>query len=177
MLFRSADFNRFCRERAKKWPRALNGGTTHDTKRGEDARARINVLSEIPEEWASGIKEWAAFSYKGKNPLIDRNDEYFIYQSMLGSMPADGLSPEFKKRFKDYVIKAVREAKVHTAWIKPDEKYESSILSFIEGLFANSRFLKSFLDFSGKVTYYGMLNSISQTVLRFACPGDRKSVV
>ena len=86
-------------------------------------------------------------------------------------MPADGLSPEFKKRFKDYVIKAVREAKVHTAWIKPDEKYESSILSFIEGLFANSRFLKSFLDFSGKVTYYGMLNSISQTVLRFACPG------
>ncbi len=166
-----AEFNRFCRERAKKWPRALNGGTTHDTKRGEDARARINVLSEIPDEWGAKLKEWAALSYKGRNPLIDRNDEYFIYQSMLGGVPAEGLNSEFKERLKAYVIKAVREAKVHTAWIKPDEKYETGILSFIDGLFVNVRFTQSFLEFSRMVSYYGMLNSLSQLTLRFACPG------
>ena len=166
-----ADFNRFCRERAKKWPRALNGGTTHDTKRGEDARARINVLSEIPDEWALKLKEWSALSYKRRNPVIDRNDEYFIYQSMLGSVPIEGLTGEFRERLKAYVIKAVREAKVHTAWIKPDEKYESAVLSFIDGLSGNQGFVKSFLDFSAKTSWYGMLNSLSQVTLRFACPG------
>ncbi|MFP3869644.1 MAG: malto-oligosyltrehalose synthase [Syntrophobacteria bacterium] len=173
-------FHRFMEQRFTCWPCSLNATSTHDTKRGEDIRARINVLSELPTEWESNLKTWSRInrgkkqSSKGKK-IPDRNDEYFLYQTLVGVFPFyESEYPELLERLKAYIIKAVREAKVHTAWLKPDSHYEESFVSFVEALVSDqdgNPFLQAFLPFQKKVACYGIFNSLSQTLLKITSPG------
>jgi (1->4)-alpha-D-glucan 1-alpha-D-glucosylmutase len=173
------DFHRFNEERAHSWPHSMNATSTHDTKRGEDARARINVLSEMPEDWKQSIERWNQFNRTAKKivkgrEVPDRNDEYFLYQTLIGAFPLEDHVSDFRERLKAYMIKAVREAKVHTEWLKPDTAYEEAFVSFIDEILVPSeanRFLNDFLPFVRRVAHYGMLNSLSQTLMKIVSPG------
>jgi (1->4)-alpha-D-glucan 1-alpha-D-glucosylmutase len=174
------EFHEFCVNRSSHWPHAMNATSTHDTKRGEDVRARINVLSEIPHEWERHLKAWSHINKKCKKRVDgllvpDRNDEYFLYQTLIGSWPFDESAlPAFISRVKDYTIKAIREAKVHTAWLKPDINYEGAFMSFIEEILRSKEenpFLKQWLPFQKKVAHFGIYNSLSQILLKVAAPG------
>ena len=174
------EFHDFNRRRGERWPHSMNATETHDTKRGEDARARINVLSELPQEWERQLKSWSEIN-RAQKALIkgveapDRNDEYFLYQSLIGAFPA-GSAPDahFLDRLKSFLVKAVREAKVHTEWLKPDLAYEEAFVNFAEAILAPSatnRFLAEFVPFVNNIAYCGMFNSLGQTLLKVAAPG------
>jgi (1->4)-alpha-D-glucan 1-alpha-D-glucosylmutase len=173
------EFHEFVRRRQERWPHAMNASASHDTKRGEDARARINVLSELPDDWERQLRSWSRIN-RGKKTMIkgveapDRNDEYFLYQTLIGAYPVDGRDASFSERLKSYLIKAVREAKVHTEWLKPDLAYEEAFVNFTEALLAPSddnRFLAEFLPFVNNIAYGGMFNSLAQTLVKMAAPG------
>jgi (1->4)-alpha-D-glucan 1-alpha-D-glucosylmutase len=173
------EFDRFVQARADLWPHALSATSTHDTKRGEDVRARINVLSEIPREWEAHIKKWGKITRKEKRKVNDgrvpdANDEYLLYQTLVGAYPHDEKEfDSFIKRILEYTIKAVREAKVHTAWLKPDTDYEEAFLRFLEKILSDKEgpFMQAFLPFQKKVSHYGVFNSLSQTLIKVTCPG------
>lgn len=174
------EFHDFNEKRLPLWPHSLNATSTHDTKRGEDVRARLNVLSEIPKEWERNLKTWSKINrrYRRKiNDIMvpDRNDEYFLYQTLLGAFPFEESEyPLFIKRVKDYLIKAVREAKVHTAWLKPDTDYEDAFIAFVEEILSpkeGNPFLQEFLPFQKKISHYGIFNSLSQTLIKITAPG------
>lgn len=168
------DFHEKMLLRRENWPNALNATATHDTKRGEDARARLNVLTDLHEEWKETVKHWMRLNSSLKqNGAPDINDEYFIYQAMLASHPVPGEQDDsFKKRFKAYILKALREAKTHSDWAKPNEEYESAVDSFIERLFEEStEFNREFRAFHEKIVDAGIINSLVQLVLKFSCPG------
>jgi (1->4)-alpha-D-glucan 1-alpha-D-glucosylmutase len=170
-------------ERLKSWPHALITTATHDTKRGEDMRQRINVLSELPREWAERVRAWARMNKKKKaaqdgREAPDRNEEYLLYQTLVGAWPveapADRAHELFVGRIREYMLKASREAKVNTSWISPNEEYERALLSFIDRILLplrKNRFLDDFLPFQRMVSHYGMFNSLSQTLLKIASPG------
>jgi (1->4)-alpha-D-glucan 1-alpha-D-glucosylmutase len=174
------EFHSFSKKRQRQWPHSFNATSTHDTKRGEDVRARINVISEIPWEWERNVRNWSRIN-KGKKSRIrdnyvpDKNDEYFLYQTLLGAFPfARDEYSEFVERIKQYIIKVVREAKVHTEWIKPDLAYESAYLAFLEEILDSSEengFLREFLPFQRKIAHYGVLNSLSQALIKITSPG------
>jgi (1->4)-alpha-D-glucan 1-alpha-D-glucosylmutase len=175
-----AEFHRFLEKRVLLWPHSLNATSTHDTKRGEDVRARLNVLSEIPRQWGKNVKTWSKINRKRKKRVHgrgvpDRNDEYFLYQTLVGAFPFDeGHHDQFVERVKQYIVKAVREAKVHTAWLKPDTEYEDAFISFLEETLADAEgnpFLEEFLPFQKKVSHYGLFNSLSQTLIKITAPG------
>ena len=173
-------FHEFNRKRARGWLHSMNATATHDTKRGEDVRARLNVLSELPEEWEACLKAWSKIN-RGKKTAVkgrhvpERNDEYFLYQTLVGAFPFwEDFAANFLERVKSYMIKAVREAKVHTEWLKPDTAYEEAFLSFIDAVLKpaeSNAFLSAFLPFVKKVAHYGMLNSLAQTLLKILSPG------
>jgi (1->4)-alpha-D-glucan 1-alpha-D-glucosylmutase len=174
------DFHTFNQTRLAYWPHAMNASSTHDTKRGEDVRARINVLSEIPEEWEKHVSQWQEMNASHKTIVDDlaapsRNDEYFLYQTLIGAFPFnDEDYPNLVNRVKEYVIKAIREAKMHTAWIRPNAEYEEAFLKFVDRTLDNSKknaFLSSFRPFQRKVQHYGICNSLSQTLLKITAPG------
>jgi (1->4)-alpha-D-glucan 1-alpha-D-glucosylmutase len=174
------EFHRFNQRRFQNWPHTLNATSTHDTKRGEDIRARLNVLSEIPEDWERSLKTWNKVNGKYKKKLgelrvPERNDEYLLYQTLVGAYPPrDDDYPGFGDRIKQYMVKAVREAKVHTAWLKPDQQYEEACLSFIDEILTPSpenAFLEHFLPFQKRVAFYGLFNSLSQTLIKITSPG------
>lgn len=170
-------------ERIKNWPYALITSATHDTKRGEDVRARISVLSEIPGEWQGHLLLWAKINRKKKiivNNLRvpDRNEEYLLYQTLLGSWPFGEQNEEeytlYKKRIKDYMIKAAKESKVNTSWINPYTIYEEALTVFIDSILDRSRenpFLDDFMPFQKKIAFFGMYNSVSQVLLKICAPG------
>jgi (1->4)-alpha-D-glucan 1-alpha-D-glucosylmutase len=171
-------FHRYNGIRARLWPYAQSATATHDMKRGEDVRARINVLSEMPKEWDKTVARWRRANSKRGNikgrEVPDPNDEYFLYQTLVGSFSADGEAGDYRERLKAYMIKAVREAKVHTEWLKPDEAYEKAFGDFLDEFLRTeppTKFLNDFLPFVQKVAFYGMLNSIGQAVLKIAAPG------
>jgi len=173
-----AEFHRFNRRRSEHWPHSLNASATHDTKRGEDARARINVISELPEEWERHLKRWSSINRRKKEMLRgrevpDANDEYFLYQTLIGAWPRAGEDREiFLSRLKEYLIKAVREAKVHTEWLKPDLAYEEAYMRFVEAILgADGDFVGEVQCWSEKVALYGIINSLGRTVLKIAAPG------
>ncbi|HEY9862164.1 MAG TPA: malto-oligosyltrehalose synthase [Candidatus Obscuribacterales bacterium] len=173
-------FHEFNQKRQAKWPHAMSATATHDTKRGEDMRARLNVLSEIPDEWEQQVTHWSQMNRSQKvrrqrEIMPDDNDEYFFYQTVVGAFPfqADEFE-QFVGRIKDYVIKAVREAKVHTAWLRPDAEYENAFAQFVDSVLLpaeDNPFLKELRPFQQRVAYYGMFNSLSQTLLKLASPG------
>jgi (1->4)-alpha-D-glucan 1-alpha-D-glucosylmutase len=170
-------FHAFNQNKCDRWLHAMNATATHDTKRGEDVRARLNVLSEIPAEWERQVQRWSELNQAKKTQiqrraLPDRNDEYFLYQTLIGAFPfTEAELPEFVQRVKDYVVKAVREAKVHTAWLRPDNTYEESYLQFVEGILHHDEFLQAFRPFQQRVAEYGMFNSLAQVLLKNASPG------
>jgi (1->4)-alpha-D-glucan 1-alpha-D-glucosylmutase len=174
------EFHEFNIKRSRRLPHTMNTTSTHDTKRGEDVRARINVLSEIPELWGEYLRKWGRLNRRKKKSkkgvtIPDRNDEYFLYQTCIGAFPFHAEEMEsFRERLKEYVIKAVREAKVYTEWLKPDTDYEENYVAFIEKILETSdqnQFLRDFLPFQKMVAFYGMFNSLSQTLIKIASPG------
>lgn len=173
-------FHRFNEMRARHWPGAMNATSTHDAKRGEDVRARLNVLSEIPERWSEKVNHWARINADSKvscdgSPAPDANDEYLLYQTLVGAWPFDERDLDvFKQRLKDYTIKAMREAKRHTDWAEPNQPYENGSLQFIDRILeprALSAFRRDFAPFQKEISAYGVYNSLSQTTLKMTCPG------
>ena len=152
----------------------MNTTATHDTKRGEDVRARLNVLSEIPQEWSQQVNRWREINQAYKQESMpDTNDEYLLYQTLLGTYPfEENELVDFPDRIKDYILKAVREAKVHTVWLRPDEEYEQAFLSFIERILKDkSDFLQQFKPFQQQIAEYGIYNSLSQVLIKNTAPG------
>jgi len=171
------EYHKFNLVRQNNWPLTLNASSTHDTKRGEDARARLNVLSEIPQELEKHLLYWAENNTKHKtiingNPVPNHNEEYLIYQTLIGAYPPeDTETQEFTSRAAVYVIKALREAKVHTSWLNPNMKYENATNRFIQDTLKDPQFLDTFLPFQKQIAFYGFINSLSQTLLKITCPG------
>ncbi len=174
------EFHRFNAGQLANWPRTLNATSTHDTKRSEDVRQRLNVLSEMPWQWEERLTRWRSLNrehlvWLEQQPAPDPNSEILLYQTMLGAWPLAGAeAADFKTRLKAYMIKAAREAKVHTRWIAPNPAYEEALLDFVDAILepgASQRFLKDFQEFQGQIAYFGALNSLSQVVLKIASPG------
>jgi (1->4)-alpha-D-glucan 1-alpha-D-glucosylmutase len=166
-------------ERAERWPHAMLSTSTHDTKRSEDVRARIDALSELPREWRENLLRWGRLNRSKKlvvdgEPAPDRNDEYLLYQTLLGAWPPGEFGLEgFRKRVEEYMLKAAREAQVHTSWINANEEYEAAVSHFVRELLSDpeSYFLREFLPFQKKVAMIGALNSLSSTLLKLTAPG------
>ncbi len=171
------------RERAERWPSSLTATTTHDTKRSEDVRARIDVLSEVPGELKRKLSVWSRLNRRHKSALgeqlaPDRNEEYLLYQTLLGAWPNEPLHGEglanFVARVQAYMLKATREAKVNTSWVNPDEEWEKAVSSFVAALLdprRSDRFWREFVPFQRWVARVGALNSLSQLLLKLAVPG------
>lgn len=178
-----AEFHRQNLERQARWPHALLPTATHDTKRGENVRARINVLSELSGDWKSRLTHWARWNKRRKTlvdgkPAPSRNDEYLLYQTLLGTWPAGPLEGderrEYTERIRAYMVKATREAKVNTSWISPNEAYEQATSDFLDALLAQSPrnlFLGDFVPFALRVADLGIWNALSQTLLKLSSPG------
>lgn len=165
---------------AVRWPHTMNATTTHDTKRSEDVRARINVLSEIPEEWEKHLLLWADGNREmkqlvGGRPVPDPAEEMLLYQTLLGAWPLDPQEMDsFPERIRSYMTKAVREAKVHTRWIQPNPEHERAVRDFVTALLeddAGRRFRDEFLPFQDRVAHFGALNGLAQVLLKIASPG------
>jgi malto-oligosyltrehalose synthase/4-alpha-glucanotransferase len=168
------DFHKAMMERQENWPLSMNATSTHDTKRGEDVRARLNVLSEIPDDWFNIVQQWQQLTQAFKqNDFPDSNDEYLIYQSLVGNYPMPGENDEqFEERLTTYLQKALREAKRHSNWTKPNEAYENAATAFAKKLLdKNESFWKSFSAFHSWISDFGIVNSLSQVLLKFTCPG------
>jgi (1->4)-alpha-D-glucan 1-alpha-D-glucosylmutase len=172
------EFHTIMQARQQHNPLSLNATSTHDTKRGEDARMRINLLSELSTEWQQKIKEWFAInqplhqSVKGQ-AAPSANDEYFIYQSIIGAWhPPAPTGKDFVERLEAFMTKAVREAKVNSNWGSPNTEYENACTHFIRGLFYEQHaFLRSIQPFAEKVAEYASIYSLAQTVIKIAAPG------
>ncbi len=170
-------------ERCKCRPLAMLATSTHDTKRSEDVRARINVLSEIPELWRMGLSRWSRQNHKLKmivdgKPVPSRNEEYLLYQTLVGTWPFcnpdEDEFTEFRTRIKEYMLKAMREAKVHTSWISPNSLREDAVLYFVDSILKESggnNFLHDFASFQKLTAACGIFNSLSQTLLKITSPG------
>jgi (1->4)-alpha-D-glucan 1-alpha-D-glucosylmutase len=174
------EFFAFLQRRRENWRNGLNATTTHDTKRSEDVRARINVLSELPEEWQAHLELWAKQNSKHKEEIEaravpDRNEEYFLYQTLLGIWPLDEQGcGTLLERVQAYLIKANREAMVHTRWTRPNERHEDALRRFVRTILSSEEstdFLQDFRSFVQKVAYFGMINSLSQVLLKITSPG------
>lgn len=171
------------KERQGRWPATLSTTATHDTKRGEDVRMRIAVLSEMPRLWSQRVTQWSKSNRKWKvsgepGLMPTSNDEYLLYQTLLGAWPLTQLDEqqheEFCARIQNYMNKAIREAKVHTSWINPDHEYEEAMRQFVAGVLNRSDakdFLDDFLPFQRRIAQYGIYNSLAQLLIKITAPG------
>ncbi|HEX5229116.1 MAG TPA: hypothetical protein VFW44_15470, partial [Bryobacteraceae bacterium] len=169
--------------RRELWPNGMNASSTHDTKRGEDVRARINVLSEIPGDWYRAIRRWrelnrGAKSRVGERHAPDANEEYLLYQSLVGTWPLYPMNEEehraYVQRIEGYMQKALHEAKIHTSWVNPNSEYEKAVTKFVERVLEPSPanlFLEDLRQFQAPIARAGMWNSIAQLVVKIASPG------
>jgi len=176
-------FHAASRDRARHWPHTLLATSTHDNKRAEDVRARIDVLSEIPAAWRLLLRRWSQLNRRWRRTIDDlpapsRNDEYLLYQTLLGAWPLEPMTAggleAFRVRIDAYMQKAVREAKQRTSWINPDHDYETALTAFITGLLGTlspNPFLQDFIPAQARIARFGALNSLSQTLLKLTSPG------
>jgi (1->4)-alpha-D-glucan 1-alpha-D-glucosylmutase len=174
-------FHHFNQERARQWPNAMLSLSTHDTKRSADVRARINVISEIPELWQASVAKWSRLNRRLKRRIANRlvpsrNDEYLFYQTLVGSWPLDEQDEagwqRYCRRVIDYMIKAAREAKLRTSWTNPDEDYEQALCEFVDrALEFNNPFVKDCERLIKQITVPGLYNALSQTLLQLTSPG------
>lgn len=168
------DFHRIMQDRAKHHPLSQNATATHDTKRGEDARARLQVLSAQPRHWLNAVKRWMKVNASLKTGgMPDANDEYFIYQTLWGSYPMPGQSVRgYRERLEAYLVKALREAKRHTDWTNPDLTYEMAVRRFIRRILRpETLFMVQFTELLQKSADAAIVHSLAQVVLKFTCPG------
>ncbi len=176
-------FHAASQDRAKTWPHTMLATSTHDNKRAEDVRARINVLSEMPAAWRLALRRWSRLNVRKKTaisgePAPSPNDEYLLYQTLLGAWPPGAIDQAgldaFRERIQGYMLKAVREAKVQTSWVNPNEEYERALSGFVDALLKSVKrnpFLTDFLPAQKRIARYGMLNSLSQVLIKFISPG------
>ncbi|MBL9123951.1 MAG: malto-oligosyltrehalose synthase [Planctomycetaceae bacterium] len=178
-----AAFHRLNAQRLPRLARGLSATTTHDTKRSEDVRARISVLSEIAGEWRAHVMRWSRWHRRLKTNVegVDapsRNDEYLLYQTLVGvwpgSFPTAAAQEEFAERIQQYALKVAREAKVHTSWINQHQGYEQALLRFVQSVLTpgpRRPFLADLDAFAQRVAEHGRWNSLAQTLLKIASPG------
>ena len=179
-----AEFHLANQERLGAWPHSMLATSTHDSKRSEDVRARINVLSEISGLWRLRLRDWKRFNRRHKRFVNDKpapspNDEYLLYQTLVGAWPLEPLKNEdewnrFRERIEAYMLKAIREAKENTSWVNRNTDYESAMSSFVKRLLTpggKNRFLEDFVSFQRRVARIGLWNSLSQTLLKLTSPG------
>lgn len=177
------EFHGANQERLNSWPHSMLSSSTHDSKRSEDVRARINVLSEMPALWRLRLRRWRQWN-RGKKRTIDdrpaptRNDEYLLYQTLIGMWPERSLDDagwnELSERIQQYMLKAAREAKEHTSWANTNEEYEGALSHFTRSILARNaknQFLKDFSEFQRRTARIGMFNSLSQCLLKMTAPG------
>jgi (1->4)-alpha-D-glucan 1-alpha-D-glucosylmutase len=160
------EFHRACSKRREAWPRSMLASSTHDTKRSEDVRARIHLLSEIADQWASAVRRWSESNqrYRGEAGP-DRNTEYLLYQTLIGTWPIE------RERVLAYMKKAVREAKANTSWTQPNTEYESALDAFIEGILQDSGFCADLEKFVKPLIEPGRITSLAQTLIKLTAPG------
>ena len=152
--------------RQRDWPRAMLTTSTHDTKRSEDVRARLAVLSEMAQEWAAAVRRWSARADRHRRDgLPDRNAEYLLYQTLVGAWP---IEPE---RVAAYMEKAVHEAKTHTSWIDPAPAYEAALAAFVEGVLADDELVSDLDEFVAGIVAPGRTVALAQTLLKLTAPG------
>lgn len=175
--------HRQLKERQARWPAALSTTSTHDTKRSEDVRARLNVLSEMPKHWNDHVTRWKRVNRRFKTEVHGetvpgQNEEYLLYQSLMGAWPLERMNQEGYARFIDriqaYMIKAVKEAKQRTSWVSPDAEYEEALVAFVGKVLDQSgpnAFLDDFLPFQEEIAQIGVYNSLSQLMIKIAAPG------
>ena len=159
-------FHRFCLDAQRSHPRTMLASSTHDTKRSEDVRARLNLLSEMPDEWRAAVENWSRINAKHKTTgCPDPNTEYLLYQTMLGAWPIS------EERIQAYMQKACREAKQQTSWLAPNEAFENAARDFISSLYRDREFLDAFEAFVEPLVEPGRVNSLSQLLVKLTAPG------
>ncbi len=176
-------FHRRTGDQAEHWPHTMLATGTHDTKRGEDLRARLNVLSECPvEPWEAAIRRWQEMNAEARQEIDgaavpDPNEEYLIYQMLVGTWPVAGLDEagraEYVERIVRYIDKALRESKLHTSWLNPYEEYDQAVASFIRAILADfgSPFARDLTQFVSSIANAGFVNSLAQTLIKICAPG------
>jgi (1->4)-alpha-D-glucan 1-alpha-D-glucosylmutase len=160
------DFHEACIISQRDWPLSMLGTSTHDTKRAEDVRCRIALLSEMPEVWAEHVRLWSghnAPAWQGRVP--DRSAEHLLYQTLVGAWPIEA------ERIEKYMLKACREAKTGTTWMTPDPDYEARILEFSKTIVSDEKFIGMLEEFIKPLVSLGHVNSLSQTLLKLTAPG------
>ena len=163
----SADkFHEFCNYLGDRWPNSMLATSTHDNKRSEDVRARISILSEIPDRWSEALHQWSQLNTNAwQNRLPDRHAEYLLYQTLIGAWPID------RDRTWAYMLKACREAKINTSWHEPNNSFEEKIRGFVGGVFDTPEFIASLERFVEPLILPGRINSLAQTLIKMVAPG------
>jgi (1->4)-alpha-D-glucan 1-alpha-D-glucosylmutase len=176
-------FHRQNAERLAAFPHSMLAKSTHDTKRSEDVRARIAVISEVPREWGQLLRKWATANRTAHTQVDgvwapDGNEEYLLYQTLLGSWPLepmdDNARAEYRGRIHGYMEKALHEAKVNSSWIEPNAPWDSAVSEFATRILEPgkaNKFLPTFIPFAEKIAQFGAVNSLAQTVLSLTAPG------
>jgi len=166
-------FHLLMMERQECWPLDMNATATHDTKRGEDARARLQALSGLPKAWKLVVKNMERLAETvHEEELPEVNDRYFIYQTLMASYPVEAEEDSYSKRLDAYLAKALREAKVNSQWSNPNEAYEQRCMYFAHKLLdKDGPFWPLWFPLLERIKYYGMFNSLVQTILKIAAPG------
>lgn len=159
------DFHTYNTRKQAEWPVAMVGTSTHDTKRSEDVRARLAVLTEMPDVWRDAVTRWSERSASYRAAGVDRSIEYHIYQTLVGAWPIDG------ERLKRYLEKAMREAKVFSSWTRIDETYEAAVQAFAAGLLADASFVADMSAFVDTIARAGEDNALAQKLLTLTVPG------
>jgi (1->4)-alpha-D-glucan 1-alpha-D-glucosylmutase len=175
-------FHADAQHRARHWPHEMLATSTHDTKRSGDVRARINVLSEMTAVWRQHIERWSRFNRSRKhevegNPAPSKNDEYLLYQTLVGSFPLqhdESSINAYRERIEAYAVKASREAKDRTSWANPNAAYEDALVQFVRAILDprdGNLFLTDFLAFQRRIVRFGLFNGLTQTLCKLTAPG------
>lgn len=181
-----SDFHQQNEQRQRDWPGTLLATSTHDTKRSEDVRARILAISEVPQLWRSSLQRWRSINRRLKKTIDessapDPNEEYLLYQTLLGTWPIDqagraepAASKEYVERIQAYMGKALKEAKLNTSWIQPNADWDTAVSDFVSGILdasAKNKFIPSFLPVAEEIARLGAINSLTQVALKLTTPG------
>jgi (1->4)-alpha-D-glucan 1-alpha-D-glucosylmutase len=179
-------FHQHNQNRQRDWPATLLATSTHDAKRSEDVRARMAAISEVPELWRRSIQRWRVVNRRAKKRVEDMeapdsNEEYLLYQTLLGTWPVDARgqaeqssTAEFIERIQTYMAKALNEAKINTSWIQPNENWLAAMRDFVTKILEPSpknKFLPGFLAVVEEIARLGAVNSLTQTLLKLTSPG------